>query len=365
MQRREALTLLAAAPLASAADPLARALRSAPVLRRVASDPSFELQVLLTRYRVDGGFAPIATYRHGVDDRRWFAAASFVKPLLALQLLETLTRARLSAALDELWLHLDGSSCAPLPSLPAKLSDLFAHMLVVSDNPSFNALYELIGSDALHARLAVLGMGEVRIPQRLGCTIAAPGKLRARLVDDHGTTRFVSDASGPQAAQRFPFGAASKGRAWLQNGHRIEGPHDFSASNFVPLSVVHRLIGSIGRADTGQFEIDSALRQRLRAWMSLRPRDIGQPKPDDHSKWLIAPRDSVTVVSKNAQSYGYIGDSAFVAGKSFAFALSAILFVDRDGVLNDARYAYDEIGRPFLKALGEAVLAAQKSGQSG
>ncbi len=99
--------------------------------------------------------------------------------------------------------------------------------------------------------------------------------------------------------------------------------------------------------------------------MSLRPRDIGQPKPDDHSKWLIAPRDSVTVVSKNAQSCGYVGDSAFVAGRSFAFALSAILFVDHDGVLNDARYAYDEIGKPFLKALGEAVLAAQRSGQSG
>ena len=66
--------------------------------------------------------------------------------------------------------------------------------------------------------------------------------------------------------------------------------------------------------------------------------------------------------SKNAQSYGYIGDSAFIVdeARNIGFGLSAVVFVDRDGVLNDGNYAYADIGRPFLRELGAAVLAYER-----
>jgi hypothetical protein len=37
--------------------------------------------------------------------------------------------------------------------------------------------------------------------------------------------------------------------------------------------------------------------------------------------------------------------------------LSATLYVNADGVLNDDRYEYDTIGYPFLAELGRRVLA--------
>jgi hypothetical protein len=40
--------------------------------------------------------------------------------------------------------------------------------------------------------------------------------------------------------------------------------------------------------------------------------------------------------------------------------LSANLYANADGVLNDDRYEYDTVSRPFLAALGRAALAAEK-----
>ena len=35
--------------------------------------------------------------------------------------------------------------------------------------------------------------------------------------------------------------------------------------------------------------------------------------------------------------------------------LSAVIYVNRDQVLNDDKYEYDEIGYPFFKEIGEII----------
>ena len=39
--------------------------------------------------------------------------------------------------------------------------------------------------------------------------------------------------------------------------------------------------------------------------------------------------------------------------------LSAVLYVNADGVLNDDKYEYDSIGFPFLRDLGRRVYEAE------
>lgn len=386
MRRRDLLSGLLALALsararAAANTDLAQRLNSAGgTLRRVLAQARiYEPQILYTPLQRSAGgrWIAAATESLGVTRERWFAAASFVKLPLAAVLLEALEARGLGTRLDQLVLRVDSHhACAPLPAGIARgqpVLRLLRAMLVASDNPSYNALYELLGSDALHQRLAALGYDDVRIGARLGCGGQRPGKLAATIELD-GAPVWQSPAQPVEQPQLFPFGSALKGRAWMEHGKLIAGPRDFSASNFMPLADVHRIIMELGSgqppADGRGFSLSAASRQWLADTLALRPRDCPDPKldesrfPDDHGKWLLPvgaahrlpPRWQVA--SKNAQSFGYIGDSAFIHDhtRDRAAAITAMLFVDRDGVLNDGRYAYDDIGRPFLRELGAELM---------
>jgi hypothetical protein len=392
MRRRDALAALVltacAARLPAAVDDemLIRLLRDAgPLSRRILASPQeFELQVLWTRCgRTESGeWRAASAHAHGIQRQRWFAAASFVKLPLAALLLEQLCARGLIDQIDSLRVSLDaGNACAPLPAPVAggwPLLRLLRAMLVVSDNRACNALHELLGADAVHRRLGELGYADCRIAARLGCGGKRPGKLAARVVDAVGNVVWDSPRNATEQPQLFPFGRALKGRAWLEGGKTIAGAHDFSDSNFMPLPDVHRMTLELasGQAlgDEPAFAICPKARKLLAQVMALTPRQCPDPVydprqfADDHAKWLT-PLDAagrlpqgLRIASKNAQSYGYIGDSAFVIddARDIAFGLTAVVFVDRDGVLNDGRYAYADIGRPFLRELGAAVLAHER-----
>lgn len=387
MRRREALAALAGAafaPALAAADDLLRQLvaGAGPTAQRVlANAGEFRPQLLWTRcVRAAGGWRAQRTHALGLRPRAWFAAASFIKLPLAALLIEELERRGLDWIDGDLRVEVDAAhACAPLPTPQAggwPLLALLQAMLVVSDNLAYNVLFELLGSDAIHTRLAALGFPHVRMATRLGCPQPrSPGKLAARVRGAGGALAWDSPAQSTERFQRFPFGAARAGRAWMENGVATPGAHDFADSNFLPLADVHRCILELG----GGVEPRFALSLRARRWcadtLARVPRSatLLDPErrqwPDDHSKWLVPAGadgrlpDALRIASKNAQSYGWIGDTAFIvdSARDIGFALSVVLDVDRDGVLNDGVYAYADIGRPFLREVGAAVLAYERS----
>jgi len=361
--------------------------RAGPTVRRVLAAPQvFEAQCVLTRLQrdTDQRLQVISKHSIGVDRRRWFAAASFVKLPLAAILCEALQQKDLLDRIGSLRLQIEpGSSCAALPAPDPRgwsVLSLLRSMLIVSDNRSYNALYELFGSDTLHTRLAALGYVDVRIPTRMGGCGAAR-KAHAFLVDDRARRVWDSPAAS-ELPQRFPFGRALQGRAWAEGGKPIPGPHDFSASNFMPLEDVHRMLLDINGVNLPagpRFALNDSAQQLLREILSTVPRLSVDPKyveshyADNHSKYLSvggAPQRlpaGLAISNKNAQSYGYLADSAIIQepAKRIAFALTAVVYVNRDGVLNDARYEYDSIGLPFLRELGQAALAQERSMSAG
>ena len=56
-------------------------------------------------------------------------------------------------------------------------------------------------------------------------------------------------------------------------------------------------------------------------------------------------------------AYGHLLDVAYIydEDKGVEFFLSAIIYCNRDGILNDDKYDYDEIGFPFFKKLGQLI----------
>jgi hypothetical protein len=71
----------------------------------------------------------------------------------------------------------------------------------------------------------------------------------------------------------------------------------------------------------------------------------------------VVPRASLTIASKGGRSYGFIVENAHVAdartGRSFF--LTASLYTNANGRINDDLYEYGALAFPLLEELGEVV----------
>ncbi len=57
------------------------------------------------------------------------------------------------------------------------------------------------------------------------------------------------------------------------------------------------------------------------------------------------------VFNKPGWTYGFLIDAAYIADfkNNIEFMISACIYTNSDGILNDDKYDYDTIGYPFLK----------------
>ncbi|WP_397573779.1 serine hydrolase [Silanimonas sp.] len=360
--------------------------------REVLRDPRREVQIALTRIeREADGSARFATATFGVQRQRWFPAASVVKLPIALLVAEVLEAANLgfNARTVLSGAPRSGNWEAAEPSVEPLWQTLW-RLLVVSENVPFNRLYDVLGPDRIHARLAELGFGDVRLISRLGSpdprlnrqTVAL--RIEAPETGPDGELAWVprwnADARRG-AARRFPFGSALKGAAWQDDRGRIEqGPRDFSTANFLPLEDAHAMLLRLAFPEatrrSQRWALSATTRLSLLRITGLFPREspllaTGTHAPaafgDGYAKFFVvgdrdaAPR-GFRSFGKTGEAFGHQGETALLteADGQCEVLLSANLYANDDGVLNDDRYEYDTVSRPFLAALGRAALAAEK-----
>lgn len=65
----------------------------------------------------------------------------------------------------------------------------------------------------------------------------------------------------------------------------------------------------------------------------------------------------IRVFNKVGNAYGFLTDIAYIADfeKNIEFMLSATIYCNSDGMLNDDKYDYETIGFPFMKNLGKII----------
>jgi hypothetical protein len=65
----------------------------------------------------------------------------------------------------------------------------------------------------------------------------------------------------------------------------------------------------------------------------------------------------IRIFNKPGWSYGFLTDVAYIADfkNRIEFMVSAVIYVNSDGILNDDKYEYDETGYPFFKELGNII----------
>ena len=394
------LLLLLAGSAAARAQSRANALRQ--VLRhdtaglgRVLARPEvYRLQISYTRIRRDVAGRPhFRTTGYRLRPRQYFYPASTVKlaaAALALQKLRALGAQHPGLGPDSPMLtdsafagqtaaRRDSSAVGGRPTV----GNYVRKALIVSDNDAFNRLYEFVGPQELNRELSRLGLRGSRLLHRLSVGDQELGSRHTNPV------RFCADTAATQPLYQQPAGyyagpwpqlglcGEAIGQAYLQGDQKIAGPLDFSRKNAFSLPDQQRLLRTIlfpeSIAPARRLRLAPADYARLRAALSELPRESAHPRydaahyPDTYAKFLLggggmAPLPpGVRVFNKIGQAYGFLVDNAYVQdeARGVEFLLSAVLYVNADGVLNDDKYEYDSIGFPFLRDLGRRVYEAE------
>jgi hypothetical protein len=357
---------------------------ASPQLRGVLAHPdSFRYQLIYTQIDRDSHNQPhFHSYYYRLNAREYFNPASTVKmPLsfLALEKMNGLARYGLdkyspmltdSAFSGQHPVYTDSSAENGMPSLAQYIKKIF----LVSDNDAYNRLYEFLGQQYLNERLWQMGYPDIRITRRFVPMTEEENRYTnpVRFMRD-GQTAYAQPAAESKA--RFDF---SKdifiGNAHLdRNDSLIPTPMDFTRHNNIPLEDEQGLLQSVLFPESvpaaKRFHLTADDYAFLYRYMSQYPSEEQHPHYDtaeyfdSYTKFFLfkAGRTPIPsymrVFNKPGWSYGFLTDVAYIVDfkNKVEFMLSGVIYVNRDGVLNDDKYEYEETGYPFFKEVGEII----------
>jgi len=150
---------------------------------------------------------------------------------------------------------------------------------------------------------------------------------------------------------------------------------DFSKKNRLGLEDLHKILMQLvfpDKVKAGErFNITEQDRQFILQYMSRYPTESTSPPyaADPVQYWATyckflfygaqktRPDEHIRIFNKPGDAYGHMIDAAYVADykNKVEFFVSAIIYCNSDGILNDDKYDYDTIGFPFMKNLGRVL----------
>ena len=361
-------------------------LKASPQLARVATNPQYELQIIYTQVDRDAQNRPTFTpHTYHLNPQQYFNPASLVKLPVAVLSLEKLnglpnsgvTRRTIMATGTAYRCQTPVPFAAPADSdRTATVGNYIKRMLLVSDNGAYNRLYEFLGQRPLNERLRELGHPNARITRRFApCDTAA--NRHTNPISFHtprGDTLYKELARFNPISCASPLGRVLKGRAYQAGRRIIPEPYDFTTANHLPLSDITALLQSALFPEsvpaTQRPHLLPADYAFLRRYLHATPHESGfQPYTsadyfDAYKKYLYYGRNSeisrqspLRIYNIVGMSHGYLADVAYFADSlhQSEFMLSAVLYLNQDGIINDGAYEYDSIGLPFLAQLGRQI----------
>ena len=359
--------------------------------RVIASPESFRAQVLISEV-VTNRSGRIQLKRHGYRvGAEYFYPASTVKLCVAVAALKTVERLQPASLVTD------------LADVPMEIAPLFpgdapqvtdasnvqggyitvAHEMrkiaLVSDNQAFNRLYDLVGHEQLNRAMHELGLRSVVINHRLSETRTIPdmrasAKVAFRVT---GGEAIVVPARNSKLMLTNVAKNLLVGNGFMKGKDLVQTPMDFSTRNGISLVDLQDLLVKVARPDinlgTPGLKLTESHRARLVQAMTEYPRESENPIypakdfPDEYSKFLLpgirrvfpsmTSGERVESTGKIGRAYGFSVENSFVRNPANGRAVfvTAVIYTNADGVLNDDKYEYETVADPFFADLGELI----------
>lgn len=352
--------------------------------QEVLNDPKiYRCQIIYTQINRDKHNVPhFKNYYYHYDPLLYFNPASTVKMPLAFLALEKINTTTIQGINKNTPLQIDSSftgqktaytdstSQNRLPSIAHYIKKAF----LVSDNDAYNRLYEFVGQQNINRILHKKGYDDVRITRQfMGFTTEQNRHTnQVRFIKKNGTTIYTQLPA--YNTDSFDFSNPVKlGKAYYnRNDSLINTPFDFTMHNNLPLKSLQQMLQSVvfplSVPAKKRFNINAHDRLFLLQYLSQFPSETNYPKYDttrffdSNVKFFF--RDSLKKMSGNIRvfnkvgwAYGFMTDVSYVADFSnkIEYMLSATVYVNSDGILNDNKYDYETKGYPFFYQLGQAM----------
>jgi hypothetical protein len=271
----------------------------------------------------------------------------------------------------------DTSSTSGLPSIEHYIKKIF----LVSDNDAYNRLYEFTGQQTLNESLWKKGYKDVRITRRF-VPMTEDENRHTNSIRFYNQDQLIYQQSAVTSEIVFNYPSPVLiGRAhYDRNDSLINKPMDFTKHNNLPLEDLHKMLQSVIFPESvpkkQRFKLTPDDYRFLYHYMSACPSSFSKPKYDtaeffdSYTKFFYKAGkqkipSSVHIFNKPGWSYGFLTDAAYVidSSKGIEFMLSAVIYVNSDGILNDNRYEYESVGYPFFNEIYR-IIAAYEAGRN-
>jgi hypothetical protein len=349
------------------------------------ADPAqYRIQILYTQINRDKNNIPhFKEYSYRLNPNEYFYPASTVKFPLSVLALEKLNDLKITG--------LNKASTAIYDSVTARQETIYNNpyaidgrqtieqaikeVLVVSDNNAANRLYEFLGQEYIHSQLANKGYPEVYIRNRLELGRTPVENRQTQSVQFYdANNKLIYTQPAQNNTGKLPYYNVLIGNGYL-NGQDslINAPLNFSEKNRISLSDLHHIMQSVIFPDQmpkkQRFNLSNEDRNFLLQWMHTTPTESSYPTYDSseyypaYAKFIMLGSEkgpipsNIKIFSKAGDAYGFLLDNTYIidTDAKVEFMLSAVIYVNADGILNDNTYDYRTIGLPFMKNLGNTI----------
>jgi len=324
---------------------------------------SHEIQIKLTVINEEEDI----NYEFNVDNEDYFYPASTVKLPIALLAIEKVNESK--------YITLDTPFRLENESKKYTLRDEILKMFVISDNESFNRIFEFLGQDYINGKLNALGFDNTKIFHRL--SVEDSDNLNTKKVFFFLKKDSISYQTFNREIDPNEMNGLKKGKKFYNNnGDLVKKPMDFSKKNKISIDDLHEMTAQIylpeNYIDKNSFKLDKEQREFIREAMSASPNKLGLSKeeyPENFVKFFVrgdemvndSIKNNLNIYNKVGTAYGQITETAFIDSDTNKFILTATMYVNENDIINDDIYEYESVGIPFFASFAREILSNIKT----
>ena len=359
-------------------NPIKSTLRKNYFLKEIIKDKEdYEIQVLLTKIDKYNSQVDFQEYKYQLDDNKYFYPASTIKLPIVVLTLKKINELRSKGS--EITLkskitlnYKDDYSELVIRDSITSFQNLIADVFLVSDNSASNILIDFIGYNYFNHEMENAGFDKTYLNHKFNPDPYVNSTWQISDLDNNIISSINDNQKIIKADEKT--NGLEKGERRYFKGEILDESLNFSEKNRSSITDMHNLIKYIFYPEifdsTITFNLNVEDYDFLRYWMSrFTYEDIGEKFIGDenffetYNKFFIhgdeqsVSNEQIRVYNKIGQAYGTSIDNGLIKNyqDNVEFILTATIYTNKNKVINDNLYEYDDLAVPFLAKLSRAI----------